>query len=288
MTDPRQLLFGFSPCPNDTFAFWGAVRGAVPQSDLQLVPVLEDIEALNRRAVLRAEPPLAITKLSLPALAAVTHLYAALPAGAALGFGVGPLVVRRAEDDSVAALEHLRGKRIAIPGRHTTAFLLFAQFAPRDCTLVEVRFERIMPMVASGEVDAGLVIHEGRFTYHQHGLLALADLGQLWERATGLPLPLAVIAMRRDLGLALHRQVGSLLRDSVALARATPEAPRAFVREHAQELDDVVCDRHIRLYVNDFTVDLGERGRAAVDAFLQRGRALGLLPAGPSPWMEEA
>jgi 1,4-dihydroxy-6-naphthoate synthase len=288
VTDPRQLLFGFSPCPNDTFAFWGAVRGAVPQSDLQLVPVMEDIEALNRRAVLRAEPPLAITKLSLPALATVTHLYSVLPAGAALGFGVGPLVVRRAEDDGVASLEHLRGKRVAIPGRHTTAFLLFAQFAPRDCTFVEVRFERIMPMVASGEVDAGLVIHEGRFTYHQHGLLALADLGQLWERATGLPMPLAVIAMRRDLGRDLHAKVGRLLRDSVALARATPEAPRAFVREHAQELDDVVCDRHIRLYVNDFSVDLGERGRASIDAFLQRGRSLGLLPDGPTPWLEGA
>lgn len=288
MTSVRELHFGFSPCPNDTFAFWGAVRGAVPAPDLQFLPVIADIESLNRRAVLRSEPPLAITKLSLPALAAVTHLYAVLPVGAALGFGVGPLVVRRSEDDGIAVLEHLRGKRVAIPGRLTTAFLLFAQFAPRDCTFVEVRFDQILAMVARGEVDAGLVIHESRFTYHQHGLLALADLGQLWERATGLPLPLGVIAMRRDLGRALFDRVATVLRDSVVLARAIPEAPRSFVREHAQELDDSVCDRHIGLYVNEFTVDLGQQGHAAVTAMLQRGRALQLLSAGGSPWWNDA
>jgi 1,4-dihydroxy-6-naphthoate synthase len=281
---PHRLRFGFSPCPNDTFAFWAAVRGAVPSPGLEFEAVLADIEALNRRALGNGEAPLAITKLSLPALAAVSHRYAVLPAGAALGFGCGPLVVRRGEDDGLATLLHLRGRRVAIPGRHTTAFLLFATFAGQDCAFVETRFDQVMPMVARGECDAGLIIHEGRFTYHQHGLVALADLGQLWERATSLPLPLGLIALRRDLGRELHERVGSALRDSVAFARATPDAPRDYVRAHCQELDDAVCSRHIALYVNDFTVDLGERGRAAVDGLLARGRAAGLLPAGPSPW----
>ncbi len=221
MPPDRELLFGFSPCPNDAFAFWAAVHGRVAVPGVRLkVGAIADIETLNRRAIDRREPPFAVTKLSLPALAQVAHLYAVLPAGAALGFGCGPLVVRRGEDDGFATLDRLAGRRVAIPGRHTTAFLLFALFAPRDCQFVETRFEQIMPMVARGECDAGVIIHEGRFTYPQHGLIALADLGQLWERRTGLPLPLGVIAMRRDFGRRLFEQVGALLRASILLARA--------------------------------------------------------------------
>jgi 1,4-dihydroxy-6-naphthoate synthase len=281
------LEFGFSPCPNDTFAFWGAVHGKVPSAEVRVeTGMIADIEALNRRAIGGAEP-LAITKLSLPALARVTGRYAVLPAGAALGSGCGPLVVRR-EADGPATLADLRGRRVAIPGRNTTASLLLSLFAPRDCTFVEARFEQVMPLVASGACDAGLVIHEGRFTFGDHGLVAVADLGGHWERATGLPLPLGVVAMRRDLGARLFAAAGDVLRGSVELARRDPGAPRAFVREHAQELDEAVQDRHIALYVNDFTVDLGAEGRAAVDALLQRGRAQGLLPGGPSPWPEGA
>lgn len=285
--DDHVLRFGFSPCPNDAFAFWAAVHGEVAVPGVRLeVSAIADIEALNRRAVDRLEPPLAVTKLSLPALAQVTDRYAVLPAGAALGFGCGPLVVRRGEDDGLATLARLAGRRVAIPGRNTTAFLLFSMFAPRDCQFVETRFEQVMPMVARGECDAGLVIHESRFTYAQHGLVALADVGQLWERRTGLPLPLGVIAMRRDLPRALFDRTGELLRASVELARQRPEAPREFVRKLAQELDDSVCDRHIGLYVNEFTVDLGDAGRAAIDALLAVAREQGLLAAGRSPWWE--
>lgn len=284
----RRLSFGFSPCPNDTFAFFAAVHGAVPMRGLELVPELADIETLNRRALDAAAKPLDVTKLSLPALAAAADRYAVLPAGAALGHGVGPLVVRRGDDEAVATLEHLRGRRVAIPGRHTTAFLLFTAFAPAAaCECVEVRFEQVMPMVARGECDAGLVIHEGRFTYEQHGLVTVADLGQLWEQDTGLPLPLGVLVLRRELR-ALHAAVAGVLRDSVRFARSDPAAPRDYVRQHARELDDEVCARHIALYVNEFSVDLGARGRRAIDALLQRGRALGLLAAGPSPFWEEA
>ncbi len=290
MSSPRPLAFGFSPCPNDTFAFWAAVHDRLAGFSVRLeIGALADIETLNRRAVDRSEPPLAVTKLSLPALAAVTNLYAVLPAGAALGFGCGPLVVRRGEDDGLATLADLRGRRIAIPGRNTTAFLLFAMLSGlelEDCTFVEARFEQVMPLVTRGECDAGVIIHESRFTYAQHGLVQLADLGVLWERATELPLPLGVIAMRRDLGRELFDEVGRLLRNSVRTARRDPSLPREFVQAHSQEMAEVVCARHIALYVNDYSEDLGEQGRRAVDVLLARGRELGLLPAGRSPWWE--
>lgn len=284
MSAVRRLRFGFSPCPNDTFAFWAAVHGVVP-SPLQLVPELADIESLNERAVADADAP-PVTKLSLPALARVADRYAVLPAGAALGFGCGPLIVCRA-DAPLRTLADLAGVRVAIPGRHTTAFLLLSVLAPQPPReVVAMRFDEVMPAVASGACAAGLVIHESRFTYREHGLRELADLGVLWERATGGPLPLGVIAARRDLPAPDFAAVGELLRQSVAIARAAPERPRAYVRAHSQELSDDVCDRHIALYVNDFTLDLGARGRTAIVELLARGRAAGLLPAGPSPFRE--
>jgi 1,4-dihydroxy-6-naphthoate synthase len=151
-----------------------------------------------------------------------------------------------------------------------------------------MRFEQVMPAVARGLVDAGLVIHESRFTYREHGLRELADLGVLWERATGGPLPLGVIAARRDLPAATFAAIGALLRASVELAWKEPWRVQPFVRAHSQELSDEVCARHIGLYVNDFTADLGSKGRAAIEQLLQRGRAAGLLPAGPSPFREDA
>lgn len=283
MAEVRELQTGLSPCPNDTFALWGALHGQVAAPFSLRAAAIADIERLNRRAF-GDGPPLDVTKLSLPAVAALGGRYAVLPAGAALGFGCGPLVVRRGGADGPATLAGLRGRRIAVPGRHTTAALLLGLFGPRDCAPVPMRFDRIAPAVESGGCDAGVIIHEGRFTYERHGLLPLADLGELWERSTGLPLPLGVFALRRDLGAGAYEAAGALLRASVELARADPQAPRAFVRAHAQELDDAVCDRHIALYVNGFTVDLGEQGRTAIETLLARGRAAGLLPEGPGPW----
>jgi 1,4-dihydroxy-6-naphthoate synthase len=282
----RPLPFGFSPCPNDTFAFWAAVHGAVPTPGLRLEPWLADIEALNERAV-AGRDPLPVTKLSLPALARVADRYAVLSSGAALGFGCGPLVVVR-RDSPLRTLDDLRSARVAIPGRHTTAFLLLSTLGPAPRDVVPVRFEQVMPAVARGDCDAGLVIHESRFTFEDHGLRQLADLGVLWEAATGGPLPLGVIAARRDLDLATHRAIERALRASVELALAAPARPRPFVRAHSQELADDVCDRHIALYVNEFSVDLGAAGRTAIDELLARGRALGLLPAGPSVFREGA
>jgi 1,4-dihydroxy-6-naphthoate synthase len=194
-------------------------------------------------------------------------------------------VVCRA-DAPLRSADDLAGARVAIPGRSTTAFLLLSSLLPPPRECVAMRFDCIMAAVASGECDAGLVIHEGRFTHREHGLRELCDLGVLWQRATGGPLPLGVIAARRELGAATLRRLGEPLRASVRLARAEPERPRAWVRQHAQELADDVQDRHIALYVNDFTEDLGDVGRAAIDELLRRGRTAGLLPAGGSPFAE--
>jgi 1,4-dihydroxy-6-naphthoate synthase len=282
----RRLRFGFSPCPNDTFAFWAAVHGAVP-GEPELVPELADIEALNERAIADPKAP-DVTKLSLPALARALDRYAVLPSGAALGFGCGPLVVVRA-DAPFQRLEDLANARVAIPGVHTTANLLLSTLSgapPRE--LAPMRFDRILAAVTNGACDAGLVIHESRFTYRGHGLRALADLGQLWEQCTNGPLPLGVIAARRDLPLATFTAIAAKLRASVELAQAAPQRPWPWVRQHAQELSDDVCRAHIDLYVNAFTVDLGASGRAAIDELLARGRASGLLPAGPSAFRESA
>ncbi|HEB51868.1 MAG TPA: 1,4-dihydroxy-6-naphthoate synthase [bacterium] len=275
------MRFGFSPCPNDTFAFWAAVHGIVDGPPL--VPEMADIEALNARAV-RGVDPLPVSKLSLPALARCVDRYAVLPSGAALGFGCGPLVVARPG----RSLADLPAMKLAIPGAHTTAFLLASSLLPRPAEVVAMRFDRIMAAVVGGACDAGLVIHESRFTYEQHGLVQLCDLGVLWERQTGGPLPLGVIAARRDLDAATFAGIGAMLRDSVRLARAEPERPRAWIREHAQELAEEVQAQHIELYVNDFSEELGDDGRRAVDELLRRGRGCGLLPAGRSPWHEEA
>lgn len=271
------LRVGFSSCPNDTFAFHGLVHALVPGAEA-IDPVIEDIEALNERAC--SQDPavrLPVTKLSVGALPAAATRYAVLGAGAALGRGCGPLVVRRRADATLRGLADLAGRRVAIPGVHTTAWMLLKAFAPA-VDPVPMRFDRIMAAVGSGDVVAGLVIHEGRFTYARAGLEALADLGVLWEHETGLPLPLGVIAADRELPRARVERFDAALAGSVALARTAPSRSRAWVRSHAQELDDDVIDRHIALYVNDFSVRLGAAGRAAIDELLARAGG------SPSPW----
>jgi len=273
----NELRVGFSSCPNDTFVFHGLVHGQVPGAE-PIVPVIEDIEALNERACSTdATVRLPVTKLSVGALPVTALRYAVLGAGAALGRGCGPLVVRRGADTGLRALADLQGERVAIPGVHTTAWMLLRAFAPQ-VEPVAMRFDRIMPAVVAGDVAAGLVIHEGRFTHERAGLVAIADLGVLWEDQTGLPLPLGVIAADRELPRARVERFDAALAGSVALARAAPSRPRAWIRRHAQELDDDVIDRHIALYVNDFSVRLGPEGRHAIDELLRRSGG------SPSPW----
>lgn len=252
----RELTFGFSPCPNDTFAFHALVHGLV-DTPVRVRPVLLDIEELNRRA---HEGAFDLTKLSVGAFAGVGDRYRLLRSGAALGHGVGPLVVAR---EARPLVDAVRG-RIAIPGRETTAFRLLGLAAPSLGEVVEIRYDRILAAVRDGEVDAGLIIHESRFTYQDHGLVKIVDLGDWWEAHTGLPVPLAGICARADLDPAIAAAAEAAIRASVAHAFAHPEASRAYVRAHSQEMSDAVCDQHIRLYVNDHSLDIGDEGLAAI------------------------
>ena len=252
----HALTFGFSPCPNDTFAFHALVHGLV-EAPFQVRPVLLDIEELNRRAL---TGEFEITKLSVGAFAAVGERYRLLRSGAALGRGVGPLVVAR----EARPLHEAVAGRVAIPGVTTTAYRLLRLAAPALGEVVEFRYDRILGAVEHGEVDAGLIIHESRFTYREHGLVKLIDLGDWWEAQTGLPVPLAGICARADLDEATVVAAERAVRASVAHAFAHPEASRAFVRAHAQEMSDAVCDQHIALYVNEFSLDVGDEGYRAI------------------------
>ncbi len=267
-----SLKLGFSPCPNDTFIFYALVHGLV-ESPVGLEPVLEDVETLNRWA-LSGELPL--TKLSYAAYARVRDRYVALRSGGALGRGVGPLLVAR------RPLAGLRGVRVAIPGRHTTAFLLLSLYA-EGFEPLEVRYDRILPLVAQGEVEAGLIIHESRFTYPQYGLVQVADLGAWWEAETGLPLPLGAILARRDLGEGLIRALDRAVRQSLEYALAHPEATLPYLKAHAQELSEEVIWAHVRTYVNEFSLDVGEEGERAVARLLGEAEARGLLSPFPGP-----
>lgn len=277
-----DLTLGFSSCPNDTFMFEALVHGRVGDASLRVQVVMEDIEALNRRALQADEAALLdVTKLSAAALGHALPRYVVLGAGAALGRGCGPLVVAR-PDANLDSLRSLADKKVAVPGLHTTAYLLLRSFAP-ELEPVPMRFDQIMGAVEQGRCEAGLIIHESRFTYRDHGLLQVADLGETWESSTGLPLPLGVITARRDLDPSTMRRVEAGLRRSVEHARAHSEQVWPYIEAHAQEMDPEVCRQHIDLYVNDFSVELGEQGRAAIEELLRRGRAAGLLPSHPQP-----
>ena len=252
------LTLGFSPCPNDTFVFHALVHGLVDGPAFE-PPVYADIDVLNGLA-LRGE--LDVVKVSYGVLPELSG-YTLLSSGGALGRGCGPLVVTR-------GLSDVRGATVAIPGRQTTAYRLLRLWDPGIADVVVMPFDRIMPAVRAGEVDAGLVIHESRFTYPSYGLTAVADLGEWWERETGLPIPLGAIVARSTLDVA---PIEAAIRASVEHAWAHPSDSRDYVLAHSQELAPDVVDAHIALYVNDFTRDLGDEGRRAVDELLRRAPA---------------
>jgi 1,4-dihydroxy-6-naphthoate synthase len=256
------LNFAFSPCPNDTFAFHALVHGLV--SGPPVTAHLDDIEALNIRAATEAAQ---VTKVSIAAYGhGLSDRLVLLRSGGAAGFGVGPIVVARSK--------RAVGGRIAIPGERTTAALLLRQLGTFE-TLV-MRFDQIEDAVLRGDADCGVLIHEGRFTYQAKGLTLLADLGSVWEERMHCPLPLAAIAIRRELAPQLAAPMDRALRDSVDYAFAHPEASREYVSDHAQEMEPDVAERHIRLYVNDYTRALDER---AVTTMLEWGRREGVFPA---------
>jgi len=264
---------GFSPCPNDTFIFHALVHGLLGADFPRFAePLLADVETLNEWALAGR---LDVTKLSFHTYGQVMDQYVLLNAGSALGRGCGPLLVAKRPLVKHAKLSALS---IAIPGRHTTAALLLRLFAPQCTKLVPMRFDQIMPAVASGVVDAGVIIHESRFTYPQYGLVLVQDLGQWWEAVVGLPIPLGGIVARRSLGDEAIRVIDQAVRASVRMAVDAPLAAKSYIRQHAQELDDSVIASHIGLYVNDYSENLGAEGLAAVREFLRRGSEAGILP----------
>jgi 1,4-dihydroxy-6-naphthoate synthase len=269
----RQLSLGFSPCPNDTFIFHALAKGLVAADGLAFVERLLDVEQLNQLALANE---LDVTKVSFHLYGHIRENYTLLPAGAALGRGCGPLLVSREACDPAT----LRGRPIALPGRYTTAALLLRLFDPKLDNLVYLPFDEIMPAAASGEVAAGVIIHESRFTFSEHGLVKLVDLGEWWEGDTGCPIPLGGIVAKKSLGDEVINAISRALKLSVEHAFAHPEAPRDYIREHAREMSDAVCAAHISLYVNDFSRDLGQEGRRAIAVLLERAVAAGIIPAG--------
>ncbi|WP_093847377.1 1,4-dihydroxy-6-naphthoate synthase [Streptomyces pini] len=265
----------YSPCPNDTFVFHAWAHGLVPGAP-ELDVTFADIDVTNAMAE-RGE--LDVLKVSYAVLPWVLDEYALLPCGGALGRGCGPLVLTR----EPGAEADLNGATVAVPSERSTAYLLFRLWAAERVPggvgkIAVLPFHEIMPAVRDGRVDAGLVIHEARFTYRDYGLHKLADMGEYWEDTTGLPIPLGAIIARRSLGAPALRALAEAARTSVRMAWDDPVASQPYVLEHAQEMDPSVADRHIGLYVNEFTAGLGESGYAAVRGLLTRAAAEELVP----------
>ncbi len=266
-----KIRIGYSPCPNDTFIFDAMVHGKIDTQGLEFEAILADVEELNQRAF-RAE--LEVTKLSYHAYAYVAGAYQLLDAGSALGNNCGPLLIARQPIPEIK----IPDCRIAIPGRYTTANFLLSLAFPMAKKKKEMLFSDIEDAVLEGTADAGLIIHENRFTYQDKGLVKLLDLGEFWESTTGFPIPLGGIAVRRNLPLAVREQINRVMAASVAFALDNPDQTYDYVRQHAQEMDREVMFKHIALYVNDFTRNLGSRGRQAVAHLFQLAEANSIIP----------
>jgi 1,4-dihydroxy-6-naphthoate synthase len=265
------LTLGFSPCPNDTFIFYALVHGLIEgQERITASPLLEDVETLNEYAL---QEQLDITKLSFHAYGHVRDRYALLDSGSALGRGCGPLLIGNKKGFSAGDLPRMR---VAVPGRLTTAAMLLKLFCP-EVKAETMRFDTIIGALCSGQVDAGVIIHESRFTYQQHNLHLMKDLGAWWEETSGCPIPLGGIAVRRALGEETAERLSEEVRRSVEWAFANRTQCLPYIRSHAQELDDSIIASHIDLYVNQYSISLGHEGNRAVQRFLERGRDAGIF-----------
>ncbi len=267
----KTLSLGYSPCPNDTYIFYALTHNKVTIPGHIIKEHLEDVETLNQLAL---NSLLDLTKISYHAFGHLRDHYTLLHSGSALGRGCGPMVIAPVRTE----MKSLRGKRIAVPGKLTTANLLLQLYETGYEELLILPFDQIMPALKRGDADAGVIIHESRFTFQQAGFHEVVDLGAWWEEETGLPIPLGGILARRDLGAKTIRAVDLAIRASLEYARQNPRQPRAYIKSHAQELDDQVIEAHINLYVNDFSLDLGAEGITAVETLLARAEARGLIP----------
>ena len=275
----KILKLGFSPCPNDTFIFHALASGAINIEPYKLNITLADVEELNSLA---RTGQMDICKVSAHAAAHIMNDYILLRAGGAMGRGVGPLLLTR----EPCTIEALNGKRVAIPGTHTTANLLFSLMcreAGIHVETVEMVFDEIMPAIASGKVEAGVVIHEGRFTFEGLGLAKLADLGKWWEDYSGLPIPLGSIAIKRSLGSEVASLINSAIRRSLTLSQVDPNQSWSYIKDHAQEMDENVIKEHISTFVTDYSMDVGKEGEEAVSRLLREAAQMDSieLPDGP-------
>ncbi len=263
----RTLSLGISTCPNDTFVFDAMINGKIDTCDLDFDCLLTDVEELNKNAF-RAKAD--ITKISYHAYALVAEDYILLNSGSALGFNNGPLLVASGRTDPVL----LEGKKVAIPGRFTTANLLLSILYPGLTNKQEYLFSDIEDVVVKGQADAGLLIHENRFTYGDKGLLKIIDLGEEWLNLTGLPIPLGGIAIKRELGSEIAAKVDRILASSIEYAYQNPGSSYDFVSKYAASMDRDVMQKHINLYVNEFSRDLGDRGREAIRILYEKAEEL--------------
>ncbi|MCE5195323.1 MAG: 1,4-dihydroxy-6-naphthoate synthase [Nitrospiraceae bacterium] len=273
----KILSLGYSPCPNDTFIFYALVHKKIDTGDLRFNEMLLDVEALNQKA---EKTELDITKVSYRAFGEFRDDYCLLRSGGALGRGCGPIVVSQEN----YRMEDLKGKKIAIPGRLTTAFLLLQLYDPSFKDNVEVMvFSDIMEAVKNKKADAGLIIHESRFTYPSYGLKQVIDLGEWWEKETGLPIPLGCMIAKRTFGKDLINKIDRMIKDSVLYAMSHRNETRKYIKEHSQELDDDVIDKHINLYVNDYSIDTTDDGIKAIEELFRIAEGKGIIQKSSKP-----
>lgn len=258
-----NLSLGFSPCPNDCFIFDALVHKKIDTQGIDFTVVMEDVEALNNRAF---NKELDITKLSYHAFLYLTHQYALLNSGSALGFNCGPLLVTNTSHK----IKDINTASIAIPGKYTTANLLLSIAYPKAIHKQEMVFSEIESAILLNKVDAGLLIHENRFTYQEKGLEKMIDLGEFWQGLINAPIPLGGIVVKRNIDAKLQKTTDSLIKQSVEFAFQNPESCMSFVKQHAQEMSEDVMRKHIALYVNEFSVNLGEIGKNAVQLLIQK------------------
>jgi 1,4-dihydroxy-6-naphthoate synthase len=270
-----KLTLGFSPCPNDTFIFDAMVHGRIDTEGLEFDYFLADVEELNRKAFASETD---ITKMSYHAYAYVADNYYILDAGSALGFHNGPLLISKHDE----AITRLEDKRIAIPGKYTTANLLFSIAWPEAKNKIEYLFSDIDRALLDDEVDAGLIIHETRFTYKKMGLHKLADMGEFWDELTGLPIPLGAIVIKKNIPEDIALKVNRIIRRSLEYAYKDSFASYDFVVGNAKEMDSTVMNNHIKLYVNEYSLDLGIKGREAILKLFSLASEKGIIPELPS------
>ncbi len=273
----ETVSLAYSTCPNDTYIFHGMTHQLSDTLGLTFAPYLDDVESLNTKA---QTATFDVTKLSYAAFGHVRDTYALLKSGSALGRGCGPLLVAKPG----MRLSQLDTARIAVPGHMTTANLLLSLYTGKKLDTIPMTFDKIMPSLSENKVDCGVIIHEGRFTYTNFGLTQLVDLGAWWEESTGLPIPLGGIAVKRALGKEISETnisatIDTAIVNSIQYARNNPDAAKKYIKQHAMELDDDVISQHIKLYVNEFSLQLGDAGEAAIVCLFEKAEAAGFFPS---------